>query len=128
MKGSGNLNLDETPQSGKMVGNHYQTSNDSNRVYWILTLATWKAGKKPNLPLQSKPSPMYPGLQVQMYEPLVLVQEAFWWQTFILHSSMSGRENTHIAQTRKLDAQRNKIILCGIKVAKKVDSVPYKHQ
>ena len=43
---------------------------------------------------------MYLGLQEQLYEPWVLVQEAFGWQLFILtawaspHSSMSEREHT----------------------------------
>ena len=44
---------------------------------------------------------MYLGLQEQLYEPLVLVQEAFGSQLFILtawallHSSMSEREQTY---------------------------------
>ena len=44
---------------------------------------------------------MYLGLQEQLYEPWVLLQEAFGWQLFIfaawasLHSSMSERENTY---------------------------------
>ena len=40
--------------------------------------------------------PLYVGLQEQLYEPWVLIQEAFWWHLFIfvgasLHSSMSER-------------------------------------
>ena len=44
---------------------------------------------------------MYLGLQEQLYEPWVLVQEAFGSQSFILtvwallHSSMSVREHTY---------------------------------
>ena len=44
---------------------------------------------------------MYLGLQEQLYEPWVLVQEAFGSQLFILtvwallHSSMSVREHTY---------------------------------
>ena len=91
-----------TRQREKIVGNRHMISNDSDRVYWILALTSWKAWKRPNLPSQFNPSPMYPGLQVQLYEPWVLVQEALWWQTFILHSSMSGRQKTYIAQNGKL--------------------------
>ena len=40
--------------------------------------------KKPNEPLHSKPSPIYIGLQEQLYEPWVLVQDAFGWHPFIL--------------------------------------------
>ena len=51
-----------------------------------------------NLPSQLKPSPMSLGLQEQLYEPWVLMQEAFRWHSFILkewaslHSSMSERQ------------------------------------
>ena len=88
-----------TRQSDKMVGNRHMISNDSDLVYWILALTSWKAWKRPNLPSQFNPSPIYPGLQVQLYEPWVLVQEALWWQTFILHSSMFGRQkNIHSSE------------------------------
>ena len=54
--------------------------------------------KKPNEPLHSKPSPIYIGLQEQLYEPWVLVQDEFGWHPFILtvrallHSSTSERK------------------------------------
>ena len=57
--------------------------------------------KKPNVPLHSKPLPVYVGLQKQLYEPWVLMQEAFGWHFFILiswpslHSSMSEREQAY---------------------------------
>ena len=41
---------------------------------------------------------MYVGLQEQLYEPGVLMQEAFGWHSFILislHSSMSEREQVY---------------------------------
>ena len=47
-----------------------------------------------------KPSPMYSGLQEQLYKPWILVQEAFGWHLFnltvwaSLHSSMSEGEHT----------------------------------
>ena len=40
--------------------------------------------KKPNEPLHSKPFPIYIGLQEQLYEPWVLVQDEFGWNPFIL--------------------------------------------
>ena len=44
-----------------------------------------------NLPLQVRPSPEYPGLQVQLYEPLVLLHSELALQLSIPveHSSMS---------------------------------------
>ena len=55
--------------------------------------ATFKVGnkyklhrlhEKLNSPSQLKPSPISVGLQEQLYEPWVLVQDAFGWHTFIL--------------------------------------------
>ena len=49
---------------------------------------------------------MYLGLQEQLYEPWVLVQEAFGWHLFILtawaslHSSMSEREHTYYVKIK----------------------------
>ena len=54
--------------------------------------------KKPNEPLHSKPFPIYIGLQEQLYEHWVLVQDEFGWNPFILtvwallHSSTSERK------------------------------------
>ena len=44
-----------------------------------------------NLPLQVRPSPEYPGLQVQLYEPLVLLHSELALQLSfpVEHSSMS---------------------------------------
>ena len=44
-----------------------------------------------NLPLQVRPSPEYPGLQVQRYEPLVLLHSELALQLSfpVEHSSMS---------------------------------------
>ena len=44
------------------------------------------------VPLQSPPFSVYPGWQVQAYDPLVFVQVAFTWQEwFPLHSSISEK-------------------------------------
>ena len=54
---------------------------------------------------------MYLGLQEQLYEPWVLVQEAFGWHLFILtawaslHSSMSEREHTYYV--KKINYNKN---------------------
>ena len=61
------------------------------------TLKRWKAWQKINVPSQLKPFPMCFGLQEQLYEPWLLMHEAFGWHLFILeewaslHSSMSER-------------------------------------
>ena len=44
------------------------------------------------IPVQLRPFPVYPGWQVQTYNPLVFVQIAFTWQEwFPLHSSISEK-------------------------------------
>lgn len=63
-----------------------------------------------NVPLHLKPSPTYLGIQEQLYDPCVLVQEAFGWHLLIstacasLHSSTSEREHTYYV---KIKAQKN---------------------
>ena len=48
------------------------------------------------IPVQSRPFPVYPGWQVQTYNPLVFVQVAFTWQEwFPLHSSISEKPSMH---------------------------------
>ena len=46
------------------------------------------------LPVQLYPSPSYPGLQEQVYDPWVLWHKAFLWQLLksVLNSSMSEKE------------------------------------
>ena len=48
------------------------------------------------IPVQSRPFPVYPGWQVQTYNPLVFMQIAFTWQEwFPLHSSISEKPSMH---------------------------------
>ena len=50
------------------------------------------------VPVQLCPFPVYPGWQVQTYDPLVFVQVAFTWQEwFPLHSSISEKPLIHFA-------------------------------
>lgn len=46
---------------------------------------------------------------MQLNEPGVFEQEAFWWQISVLfvHSSMSAEGNTYITQNRIFDALYN---------------------
>ena len=52
-----------------------------------------------NLPLQSRPSPTYPGLQVQFNDPLVLLHNASALQLCVpaTHSSMSEKNVTFLS-------------------------------
>ena len=48
------------------------------------------------IPVQLRPFPVYPGWQVQTYNPLVFMQIAFTWQEwFPLHSSISEKQSIH---------------------------------
>ena len=51
------------------------------------------------LPVQFLPSPLYPLLQRQTYDPSVLVHMAFRWHSFVsglVHSSVSGKHKAKI--------------------------------
>ena len=72
-------------------------------------LTSWKYFDKTNVPSHSKPFPMYVGLQEQLYEPCVLIQEAFWWHSLIsvlplsLHSSISEKEQVYFTLQPKIE-------------------------
>ena len=46
------------------------------------------------VPVQRRPSPIYPGLHVQTCDPRVLLQVAFTWHLpgYVLHSSISVKK------------------------------------
>ena len=55
-------------------------------VKWI-----WKLLRLLNVPVQLRPSPIYPGLHEQTCDPSVLLQVAFTWHLpgYVMHSSIS---------------------------------------
>ena len=89
-----------------MVADGHLKGNDSEPIATITNLMAWQIS---NVPLHLKPSPTYLGIQEQLYEPCVLVQEAFGWHLLIstacasLHSSTSEREHTYYV---KIKAQK----------------------
>ena len=46
--------------------------------------------------VQSRPFPVYPGWQVQTYDPLVFVQVAFTWQEWVLYTRQYLRNHGYI--------------------------------
>ena len=67
--------------------------------FWLIFQVGFKSQEKKGtkisniLPVHVKPSPSYPSLQSQLYEPLLLMHAAFTWQLFwsgLRHSSTSG--------------------------------------
>ena len=63
-----------------MVADGHLSRNDLDQVT-ITNLMAWQIS---NVPLHLKPSPVYLGIQEQLYEPCVLVQEVFGWHLLIL--------------------------------------------
>ena len=54
------------------------------------------------IPVQLRPSPVSPFLQVQMKDPRVLVHVAFEWQGLLEHSSTSEIEKIYISRAHVL--------------------------
>ena len=71
------------------------------------------------VPMHLFPLPVYPGLQVQRYEPIVLVHCAFTWQTEgeAVHSLMSEAQmnNKAIKKKKQNKKTENKTIYLFIK-------------
>ena len=54
------------------------------RLTWETKYKFHRLHEKPNYPLHAKSSRIYISLQEQLYEPQVLVQDAFGWHAFTL--------------------------------------------
>ena len=61
-------------------------------------------------PVQLRPSPVYPALQVQLYEPWVLTQSAFAWHLCVaeVHSLTSDIKKQKNKQTNKQTNKQEK--------------------
>ena len=56
------------------------------------------------VPVQWRPSPIYPGLHVQTCDPRVLLQVAFTWHLpgYVLHSSISVKKEKKRKKEKKI--------------------------
>ena len=61
------------------------------------------------VPVQLRPSPVYPGLHVQMCDPCVLLQRALTWHLsgYVLHSSTSVKKKKKKEEEEEEEREKN---------------------
>ena len=71
-----------------------KNNNNNKQKFIIHSKRIWMLLRLLTIPVQLRPSPVYPGLHVQTCDPFVLLQVAFTWHLpwFVSHSSMSVKK------------------------------------
>ena len=79
-----------------LLNTRYNGKTSLTTIIVLLFLMEMVTKEMYQIPVQSRPFPVYPGWQVQTYNPLVFMQIAFTWQEwFPLHSSISEKPSIH---------------------------------
>ena len=97
-KNNNDDNDDDDNNNSNFNNNNSNNNNNNNNNNKTVTISSYcwfiayRANDTYDIPVQFFPSPWYPSRHLQVYDPLVLLQEAFEWHPFVSvlkHSSIS---------------------------------------